>query len=221
MTFILDLFRVLEYVAAANRDMPPDEGGRTARMARFKERLALPCHHKKVWTTRFSRCKGFRHGTVSDQPHIARRGGARADRRDSVAGAVRQPAGVRPPGLPGVLVCRRGDHVLEVLQKGFKRKRSWQAWKVRGQSLSSLSAGPRVRAWIDHNLATLAAWRRRTGDFGHFGSSGRGGHGKRWTLRIRAFARLEDPGTDCPRFPHPPLCLIFPGVSVVGDSSRV
>ena len=41
VTFILDLFHALGYVAAADRDLPPDEGGPTVRMDRFKERLAV------------------------------------------------------------------------------------------------------------------------------------------------------------------------------------
>ena len=51
---------------------------------------------------------GFGHGTVPDQPHLARRGGTRAGRRDSVAGVIRQPPGLRAPDLPGVFVFRRG-----------------------------------------------------------------------------------------------------------------
>ena len=45
-----------------------------------------------------------RHGTVPDQPHLARRGGGFADIGDPVAGAIRQPERPGPADLRGVLV---------------------------------------------------------------------------------------------------------------------
>ena len=80
---------------------PIQRPGREAQLAAKPYRV-----HKKRAGQGDSSLLVWRHGTVSDQPHLARRGGSFAYRGDLVAGAVRQPVRSGPTDLRGVLLPR-------------------------------------------------------------------------------------------------------------------